>query len=164
MGHESFAKMMTSIGNEVVTGMMQNAIKSALMDDFTKEKDAAAAARKAFNIGLSIGGPAGIVLGPVLAAGAFAAVMAFQEGGVVPGVGKGDVVPAMLEPGEGIVKNAAMDKLNRGDLGNTTHLHAHVNPTYNLQAMDAAGLESVLHEHEATLNKHVEHTLRKMNR
>jgi len=51
-GHESFGKMMRSIGNEVATGMMENAIKSVLANDFTKESDAAAAARRAY-----LGGP-----------------------------------------------------------------------------------------------------------
>ena len=40
---------------------------------------------------------------------AFAAVMAFEEGGVVPGVGKGDTVPAMLTPGESMVPGGVME-------------------------------------------------------
>ena len=95
MGHESFAKMMNQLGNQVVSGMMENAIKSMLADDMTKEKDAAKAARKAYGIGVSIGGPAGMILGPVFGATAYAAQMAFAQGGIVPGVGGVDSVPSM---------------------------------------------------------------------
>ena len=98
MRHESFAKMMDQLGSQVVTGMMENAIKSAMMDDFGKEKDAAKAARKAYNSGMEIGGVAGAIIAPIWAAGAFAAVMAFQGGtDSVPGTGSGDIVPAMLD-------------------------------------------------------------------
>ncbi len=165
MGHKSFASMMNSIGNEIVSGMIQNAIKSILANDMTKESDAAAAARKAFNAGMHFPFPANIVMAPTLGAAAFASVMAFQEGGVVPGVGRGDVVPAMLEPGEGIVNNSAMAKLNRGELGgNVTHLHAHVSPTFHLQALDTAGMEKLLVKHNDTISKHVAGEMRKLNR
>jgi hypothetical protein len=111
MGHKSSASMMSSIGNQVVSGMMQNAIKSVMANDFTKESDAAAAARKAYLAGMAFPFPANVVMGPALGALAFASVMAFQEGGVVPGTGTGDHVPAMLEPGEGVVPGGVMDGL-----------------------------------------------------
>ena len=37
--------------------------------------------------------------------------LGFNKGGVVPGTGKGDIVPAMLEPGERILSNAQVTKL-----------------------------------------------------
>ncbi|WP_020135043.1 hypothetical protein [Streptomyces sp. 351MFTsu5.1] len=37
--------------------------------------------------------------------------LGFQKGGVVPGSGKGDKVPAMLEPGERILSNPQVDRL-----------------------------------------------------
>ena len=40
----------------------------------------------------------------------------FQSGGVVPGSGRGDKIPAMLEPGEGILNRAAMSKLGAENL------------------------------------------------
>jgi hypothetical protein len=63
MRHQSFAAVFTSIGNQVVSGMMQNAIKSVMANDFTKESDAAAA-RKAFLAGMHFPFPANIVMGP----------------------------------------------------------------------------------------------------
>jgi hypothetical protein len=37
-----------------------------------------------------------------LDADAFASVLVLENGGVVPGVGHGDIVPAMLEPGDAV--------------------------------------------------------------
>jgi hypothetical protein len=112
MGHETWAKMLTQLGDQVVTGMLQNAIKSMLMEDMDKERTAAKAARKGYVAGMEFPFPANLVMAPVLAAGAFAAVMAF-EGGTdsVGGVGRGDVIPAMLTPGEGVVPGGVMDGL-----------------------------------------------------
>jgi hypothetical protein len=96
-------------------------------------------------------------------------MMAFEGGGIVPGIGRGDTVPAMLTPGEGVIPGGTMDQLNKmaqsGNMGGGgTHLHAHVSPTYHLHAVDANGMDDLLKKHESTLNKHVENTLRKMNR
>jgi len=148
--------------------MLQNAVKSALANDFTKESDAAAAARKAYLAGASIGGPAGIVLGPVLGAAAFMAVMAFAGGGVVPGVGMGDTVPAMLTPGEGVVPGGVMDGLSKmarsGTMGGGPTNNVHVAPVYHLNAIDSEGMDKVLQNHNDTIQKHVSNELRKLNR
>ena len=147
MGHQSWAKMVISLGQQVVGGMIENAIKSMLADDMTKERDAAAAARKAFNMGMSMGGPAGFILGPVMGAAAFASVMAFQSGTEgVPGVGKGDIVPTMLEPGEGVVPGGVMDGLknmarNGGFQGGGHTYHVHVRPTYHVNTIDGDGMQ-----------------------
>ena len=171
MRHQSFAKMITSLGDQVVSGMMENAIKSMLAADMSKEKDAAKAARTAFNIGMSMGGPAGIILGPVMGAAAFASVMAFQGGtDSVPGVGVGDIVPAMLTPGEGVVPNGVMDQLgtlakNVGLQGSGHQIHVHgVNFSPTVHALDADGVDDVLEKHQAIFQKHFENVLRKLNR
>jgi hypothetical protein len=168
MGHQTFAAMMGSIGNQVVSGMMQNAIKAVMANDFTKESDAAKAARDAYKAGMLFPFPANVVMGPALGAMAFASMMAFQDGGVVPGIGKGDHVPAMLEPGEGVVPGGVMDGLRNmarsGTMGGGSAYHAHVNPTYHLHALDTEGMEKMLNKHSNTIDKHVSNTLRKMNR
>ena len=168
MGHQTFASMMNSIGNQVVSGMIQNAIKAIMANDMSKSSDAAKAARSAYLIGESMGGPAGVVLGPVFGAAAFAAVSAFQDGtDYVPGIGKGDHIPAMLEPGAGVVPGGVMDGLRSmarsGNIGGGQHYHTHVSPTYNLQSLDTAGMEKVLNKRNDTITKHVSSTLRKMN-
>jgi hypothetical protein len=170
MGHQTWAKTLESTGNQVVSGMIENAIKSMLADDMTKEKDAAAAARKAYVIGTSMGGPAGIILGPVMAAAAFAGVMAFEDGGVVPGVGRGDVVPAMLTPGEGVVPKGVMEGLsnmarNGGfDQQRQSQTHVHIQPTYHVQTIDGDGMRDALEKHNDQLHAHFNRSLRKMNR
>jgi hypothetical protein len=169
MGKESWSKMMVSLGDQVIEGMMQNAIKSVLMDDFDKERDAAKAARKGWLTGAQMPFPANIVMAPLLAATWFAGVMAF-EGGTdsVPGAGRGDVVPAMLSPGEGIVPGGVMDGLRSmarsGTMGGGTNVHVHVSPTYHVQTIDGDGMQAVLNKHSSQLTRHFEKAVRRMNR
>jgi hypothetical protein len=148
--------------------MMQNAIKTILVDDMGKQEDAAKAARQAFNIGMSIGGPAGIILGPVFGASAYAAVMAFEGGGVVPGVGSGDIVPAMLTPGEGVVPKGVMEGLSNqarnGNTGGGVHYNIgspRFSPT--IHALDADGVDEILEKHADKFHKAFEHTVRRLN-
>jgi hypothetical protein len=169
MGHQSWAKTVTQLGQQVVSGMIENAIKSMLTEDMSKEKDAAAAARKAWNIGVGMGGPAGMILGPVFAASAFASVMAFADGGVVPGTGNHDTVPAMLTPGEGVVPKGVMEGLSNmaksgGMSGGGAHVSmaAHFAPT--VHAMDSEGVDRVLEKHADQFHKQFQRTLRKMNK
>ena len=169
MGHKSFASMMNSLGDQVVSGMLENALKSIAADDMTKERDAAAAARKGYLAGLQLGGPAGFVLGPIMAAAAFTSVMAFEGGGVVPGVGRGDTVPAMLTPGEGVIPGGVMDGLDKmarsgGMGGGGTHYHTTVKYSPVVHALDGDSVGRVLDKHGDVLQKHFESTLRKFNR
>lgn len=169
MRHQTFAQMIQSLGSQVVSSMVENSIKIMLQQDKERLGDARKAATSAFATGEKIGGPAGIILGPVFAAAAFAGVMAFQHGGVVPGVGFGDVVPAMLEPGEGVVPKGVMASLSelhkQGGLKGGQHTtHVHVHQTNHVNTIDHTGMEAALEEHSGILQKHVESTLRKMNK
>ena len=167
MRHQSFGRMINSLGDEIATGMIQNAIKSILADDMTKEHDAAAAARKAFLAGMQLPFPANLVAAPVLGAAAFASVMAFEGGGLVPGVGIGDIQPAMLTPGEAVLPKNMTEKLSRasddsGDSGH--HIHVHHTNHYTVHAIDGASVEGMLNKHASTFHKHVENQLRRMNK
>lgn len=169
MGHESFAKMMDSIGNQVVTGMIQNALKSMMTADMDKEKQAARAARYMYNAGAQFPWPTNIVMAPVLGAAGFAAVMAFQDGtDMVPGVGSGDIVPAMLEPGEGVVPRGVMDGLRNmamsGDMGQSKHFHVQAHFAPQIHAIDATGVDRMLTKHADTFQRHFSNTLRRMNK
>ncbi len=169
MGHQSFAATMDSIGSQIVSGMMENAIKSVLANDFTKESDAAAAARKAYLAGMHFPFPANIIMGPLLGAAAFASVMAFQDGtDSVPGIGRGDRVPALLEPGEGVVPGGVMDGLRSmarsGSMGGGNHYHLHARVHLEASALDGDGMDKVLTKHGDKLQKHFETALRKLNR
>src|SRR5579864_2911637 len=164
--HQTFGRMMTSIGSEIASGMLQNAIKSILADDMTKEHDAAAAARKAFLAGMHFPFPANLVMGPTLAAAAFASVMAFQGGGLVPGVGIGDIVPAKLEPGETVIPKKMTEQLQRASDGGDSkpHVTIHHSPTYHVQTIDGDGIRQTLNKHKEEFSRHVHAELRRMNR
>ena len=92
--------------------------------------------------------------------------MAFEGGGVVPGVGRGDVVPAMLEPGEGVLPKQLMDRLSTsgGSGGPVNHYAVHVAPTYHVNTIDGDGMQEALDKHTDVLQSHFENTLRRMNR
>jgi hypothetical protein len=170
MRHESFSKMVISLGDQVVSGMLQNALKSIMADDMDKGRDAAKAARKGWLAGAQMPFPANIVMAPLLAATWFTGVMAFAGGtDSVPGVGRGDVVPSMLSPGEGVVPGGVMDGLRNlarsgGLSGGSKHYHAHVHPTYNVNTIDGDGMQGALEKHSDQLQRHVENTLRRMNK
>ncbi len=170
LGHQSFAAMMNSLGNQVAEGLIQNALKSILADDMTKEKDAAAAARAAFRTSMQgLPFPANIVAAPVMGAAAFAAAMAFEGGGIVPGVGRGDVVPAMLTPGEGIIPGSMMDNLNQmarsGRMGgDSPTVHMHYRPTFHVNTIDRSGVQDMLKKHTKEFTQHFHKEVRRMGR
>jgi hypothetical protein len=168
MGHETFGKMMIGIGDQTATGMIENAIKSIMANDMTKESDAGAAARKAFLAGWHFPWPMNIVMAPLLGGLAFASAMAFEDGGIVPGVGHGDTVPAMLTPGEGVMPKKLTEGLTRaansGNMGggNGT-VHVHHNPTYHMHMIDGTGVDKMLQQHSEKFTDHVSREIRKRN-
>ena len=164
--HETFSHMMISLGDQVASGLIQNSIKAILANDMTKPSDAASAARKAFNAGMKFPFPVNLVMGPALGAMAFASVMAFNKGGVVPGNGNGDSVPALLTPGEGVIPKQAMENLGKSSGADKSGggVHHHHHNTYHLSALDSSGMEHVLTKHSDTLARHFNNHIRKMNK
>jgi len=168
MGHQSWAKTIDSLGDQMISGMIKNAIMYAMSNKARQESDAKAAATAGFKLGMEIGGPAGAALGPVFAAVAFAGAMAFEGGGIVPGTGRGDIVPAMLTPGEGVVPKSVMEGLSNmvkfGGMDQGKHIHVHgVTFAPKVHALDADGVDRVLTNHQDTFQRHFESTLRRMN-
>jgi len=94
-GHENFAAMMSGIAGSLTQSLIQAAIERMNHQESEKLSDAKTAAVHTY-AEVSSWPIVGPVAAPALAAGAFAAVMAFNQGGIVPGVGRGDIVPAML--------------------------------------------------------------------
>ena len=91
-------------------------------------------------------------------------MMAFEKGGVVPGFGKGDTVPAMLTPGEGVVPGGVMDGLrsmarNGGMAGGGTTIHYHNNQTNHLSALDGDGMNTVLEKNADVVQAHFANTV-----
>lgn len=163
--HKSAAQVLRSLGDQVAEGLIQNAMKAILADDMTKPHDAAAAARKAYLAGMQFPFPANLVMGPALGAMAFASVMAFETGGIVPGVGNKDNVPAMLTPGEAVLPKRMTEQLSHAssNSGNATEVHIHHNPTYHVQTIDGDGIREVLEKHGEQFNEHAANHIRKMN-
>lgn len=168
MRRERFSKMMVSLGDQVASGLIQNAIKSMLADDMTKERDAAAAARKAYLAGMHFPFPTNLVMAPLLAAGAFTAVMAFEQGGIVPGNGVGDTQPAILTPGESVNSKRLTEGLTRmvsaSDAGKESHVHLHATFAPQVQAFDRDGVDRVLKEHADTFHRHIRSHIRRLNK
>jgi len=168
MRHESMAKMVMSLGDQMIAGMIANAIKSIMIDDMTKERDAAAAARAAYKTGWKFPYPSNIVMAPALGALAFATTMAFAQGGIVPGSGNQDNVPAMLTPGEAVLPKALTEGLsNAARNGNLTgsggDIHLHVTHAPQIHAVDSEGVERMLTKHADTFTKHINNHIRKLN-
>ncbi len=164
-GRESFAKASITLGNQVAAGLLENALKSIVADDMSKERDAAAAARKAWIAGGSFPWPLNVVMPPTLAAAAFASVMAFEEGGIVPGVERGDVVPARLSPGEAVLPRTLTENLSNaaktGSSGPQASVHFHHSPTYHVNTIDGDGMRDTLAKHADVVEKHMESAFRR---
>jgi hypothetical protein len=169
MAQETFAKMMQQTGQQIVSGMLQNALMSAATMDIGKEKEAAAAARKFFVAGTHFPFPINLVMAPALGAMAFASVMAFEQGGLVPGVGVGDTVPAMLTPGEHVMSKQLtehltnMAKFGKSD-GDGGHVHYHSHNSYTVHAIDGASVKGMLEKHKEEFSKHFHSQVRRMNK
>lgn len=165
--HQSLASVLTSLGNQIATGMIQNAEQMITADGRTKASDAAFAARQGFKAGTKFPFPLNLVMPEVLGAAFFAGVMGFAEGGIVPGVGIGDVQPAMLTPGEAVIPKKMTEQLQRAsdsDSNQSSPVHVHFRPTYHVNTIDGDGISKVLSKHAGQFSKHVHSELRKMNR
>ncbi len=166
-GKMSFARMMQQTDSQILEGAIKSALQGLMTHEAIGERkrfsDARTAAADAF---ADAGNP---ILGAVLAAGAFASVMAFEAGGIVPGVGVGDTVPAMLTPGESVLTKKMTESLshlakfgNGNSSGGEVHVHHHA--SYHVQAFDSRGVDDVLRQHGDKFTDHAVRTLRKMNR
>ncbi len=168
-GHQSFASAMDQLGKQVVEGVIENTLKMILSGKLMQASDASVAASHVYAqvSGWPVVGP---FLAPVLAGAAFAGVMAFETGtDRVPGVGRGDIVPAKLTPGEGVVPGGVMDGLrtmarNGKMTGGEVHQHMHYKPTFHVNTIDATGVRQMLRQHTQEFTAHYHREARKLNR
>jgi len=166
-GQQSFASMMQGIGESIISNTIQQLIAQRNAQETERIDLAKSAARHMYVAGTKFPWPLNLVMPPVLAAGAFGAMMAFAEGGIVPGVERGDVVPARLTPGEAVLPKQMTERLSRATDDTQSKrgdIHVHVNHSPTIHALDAAGMERVLQKNAAVLNQHLSRELRKMNR
>jgi uncharacterized protein YdcH (DUF465 family) len=168
-GHQRLSQTMIRLADQGMDSMIKASIQ--LMnhnkaEQLSSAKTAAAGAYKAM-APIPYVGPA---LGAIAAAAVFAGAMAFQDGtDMVPGIGRGDKVPAMLEPGEGVVPGGVMDGLrnvarNGGFEEQRPHNHVNMHVHMHASALDSDGLDTVLKKNADTLQRHFENTVRRMNR
>lgn len=135
----SFISAMIKTGEQ----MLVNAIKQEAILSGTQVKAAASAASNTY-ASVSAIPMIGWLLAPPAAAAAFAAVLAFEEGGMVPRTGL-----VMAHEGEGILprnlttmlQTAANDGTGAGGGGGDFHMHA------TIHAVDASGVKAMLDNH-----------------
>jgi hypothetical protein len=166
-GKQSFSQMMASIDEKMleqaITSQLQYILRKGVIQEMERFGDARTAAANAY--AQSGGNP---IIGSIDAAIAFASVMGMEEGGIVPGVGRGDIVPARLEPGEAVLNKRLTEQLTnfakfgQSDSGGDTHIHHHA--TYNVQAFDSNGVDRVLQTHGDKFVQLATNHIRKMNR
>lgn len=103
---------------------------------------------------------------PAFGASMAAAALAMAEGGIVPGYGNGDTVPAMLTPGEMVLPkpiSQTVQSLTQGGgaKGGDTHHHWTFAP--QVTATDDEGVDRLLKEHGDKFHEHAMALLRKRN-
>jgi len=167
-GQQSFVSVMGGLVNQ----LSQNLIEAALdRQNVQRVQQLGNAKTAASNVYAEVSGwpVVGPFLAPIAAGGAFAAVMAFNEGtDKVPGVGNRDTVPAMLTPGEGVVPGGVMEGLAKVarsggfESGSTTHVHVRYTPT--VHAVDSHGVEKMLKSHGQAFTKKFHAEVRRQNR
>lgn len=167
LGHQSLAATVQKFAQEGVEHVMAAIFEEMVGQKSLQMARAESAAAGAYTA-LSSVPIVGPVLAGVAAASVFAGAMAFESGGIVPGVGKGDIVPAMLTPGEGIVPGSVMDGLrdmarNGGmQAGPTIHQHQHI--TYHVNTIDGDGMQAALEKNSEVVQQHMTNSLKRMNR
>jgi hypothetical protein len=156
---KSMGAAFEQVGKQMLTSALTNLLQMETINERKKLSDAESAAADAWN---QAGNP---ILGAISAAVTFAGVMGLAGGGLIPGSGIGDTVPAMLTPGETVVTKALTDRVASAERGGNSGGASH--HTWNfapqIHAMDAEGVDRVLAKHSAVFQRHVGATLRRMN-
>ena len=168
-GHRTFAQMVQQYAQDAAGSLMRLAVASLDANERTKMSDAGKAARDAFKTTMAaFPSPVNLVMAPLAGASAFTTMMGFNQGGIVPGMGSGDITPIMATPGESILPKKMTEMLlavaQSGGLNQSPGITVHVRPTYHVQALDGSGMSAVLEKHTTLLEKHFRNTLRKMSR
>lgn len=131
---KNLADSMSQMGKQLLEDALANALKMILIGDMKQAKDAGHAAASAFTwVMQDMPFPANAILAPIAAAAAFAGVMAFEEGGQIPGSG---AVPIIGHGGETVVSKALTDKVEAADGKNVSQV------THNTTHIDARGADA----------------------
>lgn len=159
---KSMSQAFAHLGSEMLQSALTNLLQMETVQGRKRFGDARTAAADAFEWA---GNP---LAGAIAAATTFAAVMAFETGGIVPGATKGDSVHAMLTPGEAVLPKQMTENLTHaarhgnGDGG--THHHYHMTFAPQVHAIDGPSVDRMLGEHADTFKKHFHEHLWRANR
>jgi hypothetical protein len=157
---KNMAQAFAQVGKQMLQSEIEHMMQIGTVEGLERLNNARTAATKAFAWAPNP------LIGVPLAAATFAAVMAFEDGGIVPGTGRGDIVPAKLEPGEGVLSNKVIDGLRAVAAGNGSggqEVHYHTTIHNHVEAMDSEGVDRVLTKHSHTFVKHYVAHARRMN-
>ena len=167
---KNLAQSMEKLGAQMLEGVVSHTLMMITTQDWQRASDAKTAAANAY-ASVSAIPVVSPFLAPEAAAGAFAAVMAFDGGGIVPGINGGrDSVNAVLGPEEMVlpaplstglqqmIKDGVAGNKNAGD----THLH--YSNTYHVNTIDGDGMREALEAHSDMVQGHIQGVLRKRNK
>jgi hypothetical protein len=157
MSGKNMAQAMAKAGISMAESAMKNLMEMKTIDGQIKLEDA----KTAFANAYKWASPAGPIAGAAAGAIAFASVMAFENGGLVPGEGFGDTVPAMLSPGETVVSKALTDHVKNSENGSGGKSGHTINYSPTIHAVDGDGVARMLQKHEAVFTAHLTSVLRK---
>jgi hypothetical protein len=175
MGQESFARSWTKTLTGMTQAVIENLLKQTMayiinatsrnaIDERQKLKDAAAAARGAYKaiVGIPYVGP---VLAPIAAGAAFAAVEAFEQGGIVGGGGRMSV-PILAHAGERVLSQSQTTNFERmvnqsTSTSSSREVHFHDHSNWN--GVDGASVEGMYRKHAATGRREMMRQLRLAN-
>jgi hypothetical protein len=168
---KNFGKEMVAAGREMSESLIEGLIRWGVQDLITKAgmKATASSLAGANAVASMAAAPFPVDLGaPGFGASMMGVAMAFERGGLVPGNGPGDTVPAMLTPGEAVLPKQMTENLthaarhgNGSGSGNGGGFH--YNPTIHIHAIDANGVDKMLNEHADTFKRHFHDHVRKLN-
>jgi hypothetical protein len=170
---QTFGQAMAQLWNSIASMVLRNVFtvilameletnatkREAAKQVFIKAK--AAAASVFHKVMEALPFPADVIVAPIAAAGVFASMMAFatfNKGGLVPGQGNSDTVPALLTPGEvvlprqlagpGLALLTGNDRAGSGSRG-TVNVHQH----NNFSALDGKSVGRVVRKSRRELER-----------
>jgi hypothetical protein len=146
---QAFAKL----GTQMVESAFTNLLQLETVQGRKRLGDARTAAADAYEWA---GNP---ILGAVLGAAAFASVMAFEQGGEIPGTG---ALPIIAHGGETVVTKALTDQV-RGNVGGGGRGHT-ISINHNISTVDSEGFSRLLEKNANAIQRHVRGELRKAHK
>jgi hypothetical protein len=161
--NKSLVQSFRQTGEQLLEGMIRNLIMMELTHDKEKLINAKGAFDKSYNWASAWGGP---IAGAIAGAASFAAVMAFEQGGKIPGQG---AVPIIGHGGETVVTRALTDRVEaaEGKSGSNRgggDMHVHYTDQSHYSAIDSEGMDEALTKHSTTVQRHIVSVLRKLNK